>query len=1218
MSRALQPAGLFGLPNSGGKGQYNVGPNQTYADIQSAVDTLVADQGPNTFTATQEIVVHQGVYAPFRIEPDALRPTEDFRLNIRAATNTKPVVSGRVDPDKSSVGCLIGNNVPYVSVHGLFFRELIKGITFGVNCHDGWVTRCMFMQCHNVGVWFYQSDECLLDNSVLINCGHGVVFTLAREANILHNTFYNDGRAYLLNEGNRTYCIWVELQEDRGQGIEDYGTATIKNNIIFSATDIGMKLWKRDLKHLDSDYNDWYCPGQQAGGQRTGGLVEIQEPGVASKVVQDLGQIDGIVNNGWRIISSGQDRNSISDDPGFLKPSSDEDSAKIDLDLFQSSPVIGKGTRQYTVPTYLSEATLFNDFNDIPRAREPIAIGAFSKYISTLPGDTIFPNGDNPDGEEDGGTTLFTEGNCEDDVTARDSAAQVYASAIPAWYPEVHRGEFYVRDQGYHLFKNKRGLFLKNTQRTTFSTNYILQPDGLTVEVAGKDVTEQTRWEASGYTFTIWHDGLTDFDEASDVVVQANSRFWNDAIFGFENKAIRHRWKLNEGFHRYVLPTNPDLGSPVVVTDDLLAPGNTVGLVQEFKTEYDNDSEETEIIFGGPNNLWANSDFSYRDDETPVLLLTGLSPFEYDMTGYLPKDHEIEAAGFVGALPRARISAGQEHAPARGFYSMVLGPAGSGYVAQRVKVNPDNPYTFSLYGSLLETGLLTGDLSVSMEFYDQDHQLLKEAGPYTGQLVGGPGTETQWTRLGLSFYPEPDTTINRAPFSDDAQELVTGLDMPAQTRWVVAKIHPSDTYYVGVDAIQVERGYRPGLYTRLPKGSDATIEYEEGDARFYVVDDFTIQPVRNPNARGFLSVVPISAHHWDGNAPDYATTLSDAQWGWGRVNVLPWAKTSGWNKYVRMPFFSTDERVQFAEKVSISPQVAYPLDIIPNPSTVIARQSTAGEDFTIEVLDQLRNPYMFEYGKVSISDPRLLFPGYLAERRWSVWSSLGPQVDIQFNEAGEKTVRFIPPEEEDVEYRGPKPALDLTTGLGITRAGSVDVPYRVYPNNHGNVVIRDENDQKLNLVQTGLSVNIDGTPVEDHTTFSLGHYPEPGSFELFASVTGEDPATMLQESFSTPLRDRHYLVDYERGRVTVKGNWPFGFRADYDRKLAWRTSHYPRRIYIDELALNLTTGQIIVKYDAYLDLQIEALSPTGMPGMPNLKVRIDAVAQHGDRSFPWQ
>jgi len=256
--------------------------------------------------------------------------------------------------------------------------------------------------------------------------------------------------------------------------------------------------------------------------------------------------------------------------------------------------------------------------------------------------------------------------------------------------------------------------------------------------------------------------------------------------------------------------------------------------------------------------------------------------------------------------------------------------------------------------------------------------------------------------------------------------------------------------------------------------------------------------------------------------------------------------------------------------------------------------------------------------RLTILDQTLQFPGYLAERRWGEWAQLGQEIFVQLDEGGQKTVRFIPPEPDDTEYRGPKPSLSTETGITGSRIGYVDLPYRVYATNHGNPVLLDEEGVKIDLVQTGLSVNIDGTPIGNHTTFTLPHLPEPGTVKLFASTTGEVPATKFQESYTTPLRERHYKVDYELGKVTVQGRWPFGFRFDYDRKLAWRNPTYPRRLYFDEAALDQTTGNIIVKYDALLDLRIEALPPTGMPGVQGLQMRIDAVAQHGDRSLPWQ
>ncbi len=176
-----------------GNGYYFVGPNQTYPEVQDAIQALIDDQGSDDFTSEQRIVIAEnGVYAPFKVDSDSLKPTSAARLTISSALGIQAVVSGRKSPTKSGVGCFVGNNVPYVTVERIFFRNLSRGLVFGVNAHRGVVNQCTFLECGNVGVWAYQADECMVSNSIFVNNQHGLVASKTRSFAAIHNTIFND------------------------------------------------------------------------------------------------------------------------------------------------------------------------------------------------------------------------------------------------------------------------------------------------------------------------------------------------------------------------------------------------------------------------------------------------------------------------------------------------------------------------------------------------------------------------------------------------------------------------------------------------------------------------------------------------------------------------------------------------------------------------------------------------------------------------------------------------------------------------------------------------------------------------------------------------------------------------------------------------------------------------------------------------------------------
>lgn len=1215
--------GQASLPGGRGKGLYPVGPTEVYKEIQEAIDALVADQGSEPFTATQKITVAAGVYEPFRIEPDSLRPTSDYRLIIEREPDTTPVVSGRKRPSKSQVGCLIGNNIPYVTVSGLFFRDLIKGIVVGVNSHRPIVNKCTFLDCGNAAVWFYQCDEGLLANSVIINNDHGFVATLTKGFALLHNTFFND--TGFSREEKKSYCIFMELQDDRGQGVENTGLAYIYNNIVYSLSDFGILLYEKDVLNIRADHNDWYCPNNvKTDGVANGGLAEIRER-VLDTVSRDFVTklvADDITTDGddWRT-RVGQDRQSISEDPIFIKPTEDGSEVGIDLTQLKDSPVIDKGSADASVlPVWITDLTVIA-FDNRGRSRKlsaqgPCAIGAYQTNISKdWNGSNLFANGNSEALQVDGEDVIQDlDTDCDTDAFSFDRAASTYANSVPVWFPKVHSGTFFIRDASYHLYVEKQGVYIRDMRRTTFALPARVVSIATKVFVAGRDVTTQTPWILDGYTFTLYHSGLDfEYAETSDVEIETQYRYWESSADGFATRTMKQRWKLNEGFTEHVFPTDPYPGSPVVVTDDLIEPGNLTGLCQEFRTVYDSVRDETHLEFGGPKNLWPNSDFAYTDEGGPSL--TGIvSP---DVTGYLPWDHRIEApSADIGVVHRFITTTGLEVSPIRGDQMLVIGPGSvDNFVEQRLRIDPERPYVFTAHAAAISPA--PASIKVSLDFIDHNREVKATYGPLNAHLPGNTGPQAQWVRFGFGFYREASQELGLAPFADHALELHTGIYMPVDAEEVLIRMHPgTGTVPVVVDAVQLEVGYRPGLYTRIPNGTDLTVEYETSDRKFYKVSDLTMQPIRNAHARGFLSIVPAPARQWDPSAFEYATTVTD-QWAWGRVHLLPWAKLSGFgNKYIHSPTFSTEERLSPDEPVSLTPAVAMPADIKLEPAVLVARQGSEGEVFSVEVIDQYKNPYAFERLRASIIDPTGEFPGYLAMQEWGFFTKLGQQVTARLDEAGTAVLRWVPPESEDIEYRGPKPTIQSTVVAGTTkRTGYVDTYYRVNPANHGNVTLRDHLANKIDLVGPAITGQFAGIFGEDYTIISLPDYPVPGSVEVFASRTGEIASTRLLECFSVPVPSRHFNVNYEEARILVAGTWEYDFRIEYARRLGFVNPSFPRRIYFDGSALDQLTGDIAaVQYDAAIDLILEALPPTGIPeSTKSTYLRVNVVAQHNDR-----
>lgn len=1127
--------------------EYYVGTGQPYSEIQEAISALIADQGTDDFTSEQRItVVTDGVYQPFQIPSDALRPTSAARLIIQSAIGIQATISGLKNPKKYAYGCLVGNNVPYVSIRRMFFRNLKRGVVVGVNSHRAILDQCTIFRCGNAGVWFYQAEECAVANSAFINNDHAIVCSQTKSLAVLCNTLFNDSGFSDIDP----WLIYADLQDDRGQGVEDTGTLTIKGNILFSQAGGGLLMYEKDVTHLDSDYNDWWSPG-------SGPITEIREHRPDGTVARDQ-----ITKLALLKLRTGTDDYSLSEEPGFIKPQSSSTSATIDLDLLKNSDLVGKG-KKFTaddLPDYVDASLVATDFNGITRATNA-TIGA--NEVSVKPsfyGHEVF--------SEDSDETATTS---DGDFAAFDKAAGQYAAAVPLWYPKVHSGHFYVRDEQYYLYADKVGVYLKDCHFTTFPLTVPLVQVSEVI-VSGEDVTSDSDWFSEGLTFTLKHSTETTIDGDTEVEVRGYYNDWSQDDLAFVRKHVRHRWKVREGGQRYALPTNPVPGAPIVITDDTINPLDTLGLAQEFRTKYDAERDVTELEFCGARNYWENPEFAYA---------SGSVPENYQYTGGI-------SAVTGDNLGRAL----------RGDRFLKL--TGEGWVSQEIPTTELEAWTLSLYATS-RSASETGSFGLSIGLLDQERREITSYGPYYGSVSPLTG-DTTWTRFGIGIGHTEDLPPGHPGIG--VEELAEAIALDNATRYLNVKIlyHTGD---VGIDCVQLEKGYEATTYTRLPRSTDMTVEYESSESTFYQVTDLTIHPVRNGKINGFLSIVPVAASQWDSEAPSGSTTLSDT-WPDGRIEVLPWAKTEGYNKLNRV-VDSRETRLAPPEKLASFQEPSYPAEIRVTPSRVIARQGSEGEDFAIEVVDENSNPYAFGSITVNVYDRTGEFPGYLSRREWNYFTQLGQEIECVLAEDGTQLVRWIPPDQEDIEYRGNKPSIE--TGQEWSY---VDTRYPVYGPNHGSPAVRDQYNRSISVTGEILTGEFYGQLVNNSTLVSLDDFPIPGTIELYSDDTGGF-AYQFEETFELPVAGYQYLTDYERGTITLAGDWTYPVRVVYQPRLVWKEPAYTNRLYLDASVLEQITGDLSIQYDAALNILVRASSPEGHPEAVDKWLLVEGIAQHRDR-----
>lgn len=1184
---------------------YLVGPDRAYRSVQHALDALASETDP--FAVQREIVISQsGVYETFKIHAGMFSPTSTARLVIRAAPGVVPIFSGLASRNPAKVGAWLDGQAPYVTLKGLHFANLRHGVLALGGSHGLEIDRCMIHTCSESGVWIDESNQSTITNSIIADCLSGVVMTRSKNLAIVHSTLVNRGVFE-----DPSCLLHAQLPQDRGNGDEDTGRIYLYANVFASLNSHGLALYRRDLGKISSNHNLWWFPSvaRNSEGTPTSSLATIREllpnDQIHSEYVTRLApELASDPSSAAWTTRTGQDFDSRVDDPTFRAVSTAfahaEDSgylrpANYVLQAY-GAPVL-HGDPDDLLPSFVRDSLLSTDFDGEARGSAP-TIGA--KQVVGSATIEMDPFVDLATGSQTG---------CDQSPLAQN--LDLAKSALPNWGPKVRTGAFFSRDVQYHLYSSKTALTLGEASRTTFSLSALLTPSTIRVLLAGVDITDSAQWTVEGYTLTLHH-GSLDVREDSDVIIRGEVKYWDATANAFLKKATEHRWKVREGMRSYVLPSTPKFGSPIVVTDDLLHPLDSLDLAQEFRTEVDEDGN-VRLVFGGPNNLWQNPDFAYVDE---AIILTGEgSP----LTGYLPEDHELGSQSLFGVVgPSLSEGDRPEIIPLRAGRALLFmtGDMDDGWVGQRIPIDPNQPYVATFHASSASK-TLDADLRVSVSYFDRNQDQIgsEEEFPFT---VPAAGSTTTWKKFGISFTRQADETPGRPAFS--TRVYGAGASTPPETAaHVLVKIHGASRAPLLVDAVQFEQGHIPGPFTRLPRGDDLTIEYEGGDGLLYSLEDLNLHPVRGAMNSGFFGILPVPARQWDPDAPDFATTLSDYRWSYGRLHVLPWAKISGFNKYRHAFWFSTNDRRMRNDTVAQAGEVIYPSKITVTPSILQVQQGSHGT-FGIEVKDSLDNPYGFERARVTIFEPTGEFPGDLVRHEWGVPVEVGSQVFSDLNDGGALSLRWYAPSSDLIEYRGEKPEVTEMTGenAGIA-SGFIRTNYRVARQNHGNALLLDEHGEALETTGAAVTLTSIGSysDAENVTRVYLPRMPEPGTVEIYTSETGEFDLRLQEVHAAPPLLDRHFDVDYENGVVAIQGVWANPFRISFAPKLLWTSSEFPRRVYIAKEILDEVTGEVILRYDAEMDLYVEAMPPRGHEQVSPLWFRMQAIAQHPSRTARW-
>ena len=1137
-----------------GKGLYLVGTNQAYKQPEDAINALVRDQGSVKFALPQEIrFVESGGYRPFIVDR-TLRPGS-LGLTIGAAPGVSAVIDGALKPS-ASAAVLVQDHVTNVHLRSLVTRGTEYGVSFMHNADEGVVEGVRCIGHSGWGIHSWSCSRMTVVDCEVWGCRIGIGLHANRGCLVAHNSIYSAPGA-----GTGVHC--GVLLSHEGDMRED---ENLFNNAIYADGTVCIWILGEDLKDLVSDGNCLYAPGGSIG------YIWYPQKTTPTRVIPARAGLDRSLAS-WRN-RTGQDLNSIQAPPGFQRIRPDTSGPAISLAPLATSPLLKKGlhlptlrvTRSYTeighwieekqpaIPSWTSSSYLSDDVRGAARGLLP-SIGAYERPVQQDD-----PRNDDPDKQpDDTDTGTLPEAECGDRVSIIDRGVLQEKRRVPCWNPEIHRGYFWVRDMPYYLYAEKEGVTLGDITFSEFDLDVDPEDTGLEVSV-GTAAIPSSRWDKHGPRIRIHHKDLEVGHLGDNAVVRGTYLEWDTGIDGFLSKDIRYEFPLAEARRRYILPSVPADAGPVVVTDDTVNPMNDqTHLPAQFRLGAAVPPWGPEVVFRNPN-LLRNSAFHYA-------------------TSGLPDDweHDTGAAGpdMLDVLPQA--DAYDIH-PFHGDFFLNL--ESDQWVKQVVRIDRMKAHVLSFHVAA-ESGK-TGEYEAYVDEFDHMKRRLRTGAaflagsiePDTGIDASGP-----WERVHARI-PDPDTG----------------------TAYVEVRIAGRDLL---LDAVQLEEGTGTTPYVHLPRGEDMTIEYETSDRRFHRVDDLDLSPFRNRMPEGFLHIPAVPARQFDPDAPVDATTVSDWRWPEGRTRHLPWAKAHGMNKWRRVRRWETGNRLRISGEAAFGLRVRQPRVVLVVPDVPVARQGSRGVEVVAEVRNEADNPYAFERVNLSVKETHGRYPGRLARRTYGYFTHLGTEISPESNNRGEVAARYIPPWAEDVEYRGPVP---------VPRQGVayVDVPYRVDKTNHGNISLHDRFGTLVDVtgedVTEGANPRVEG----DYSVYDLADRPHFASLTVRESDGDTGWGYPLEETRNALMSEAEYFVNYGTNRVVLSGRRR-PIRASFNRRLLWTDRQFPRRVYIDVSALDGLTGEMVIRYDAEVEMTVRADKPAGITRGSPVHRTIPVVVQNPHR-----
>lgn len=1124
---------------------YSVTKDQSNASIQNVIDRIVDELSTSpTIERDIEIAIGAGNFSGFTIPDGALFPlfNTEFKLVIKAAGDFYPIIDFNYSSEDQYTGIDIGSGNPNVTIRGLRIQYFAVGIRAGLNSHYPVVSNCIINNNRNAGIFFEQCNESVAVQNIIINGDYGIVVRLCKDSLVLHNTIFMNG-AISTEVGKSISCIWAELANDYGGGLQDTGSLYLIGNVGWNTSGRCLTLFLSDVElpgAIISNYNDW-----------------VVGDSVSFIVVEDNAYYRGNESRPRRTFSNlaswkelGYDLNSKSEDPRFISPvkiRSSRNGYAIDLNILPVSPVLGMvPSFAYNpslaiewLPTYFDTSLISKDILKKNRSQSTTSAGANEKIsTSGFFGQDVFSNP----------LDLATTKSC-----AVDPFFNILFKSLDIWYPKLHRGYFYSNEREYYLYSKKECKNIGELARTMlYLPAKINYSKPIKLYINGSIIQDSKYYDIVGNKLYIYHLDLPITNGEEEVELEAYISTWNSDAF--INSKVLYRFKINEGITKYFLPDTYKAIGPVVITDDIAYPTDSDYITnREFSVSFDTYEQKSEIILANQSNLLYNSQFDYADENGAPI-------------GWQYSDASIRSA----------------EPP---YYSVAGGNAcyleDNGFIRKVLPVDASGNYTLSLHTRSQGSGVC----SYQFEYYDSNYDKLGYA------VTGEFSLRDYWTRHSITLGnsgQDFDVLVPQVPYP--CIDLGTTF-VPDRAAHVSIKLqhlyNPAYTGHLVLDALQYESSSVPSLYHRRFFFNELTVEYEtESDDNF--IDTYLgISPVTSTNSDGFIYIPEIPAATYNGPNTPIITTLHEWKWPEGRKFVIPWARTKGKDKLRKRPagkFHPIPEpKPEIITPVGYSAYIKT-VDIYPSiPICSIGDNNGIG--FIVKVTDSDNNPHSENAISISITDDNLRYPGMLSKKIFGLKEQLSNIIFTKTNSAGVVPLTWVPPTEISATYHGAIPTPTYSTNLG-ERVSVLTTEYPVSVESNGNIIILDYNNQIIPTYASSPRMS-NYSPVygNNSSTVKLEYPIKKGSVRVKVDNT------FYTENLFNLLDSNQFYVDYENSIVSVKGRVA-NIYIEYIPSYVYVSilNPYKIMIYYDQV-FDGYTNDITVGYDISIKLTVSAYDP---------------------------